>query len=302
MTSIGVVITTHNRPDMLARALASVAAQTRQPDATVVIDDASPTPVTVASHDVLVVRQHERQGVCAARNLGLEMISTELVTFLDDDDVLAPTFLELQVDGIAGSALPPPVAAIGSRVFRGGDGVAVRRHMPRSIERGSSWLEDPVPMVQNSLVAPTAALRLLNGFDRRFEAWEHEDLFERLLTVCALQAVPNAEYASDMADRPERLTKDYRRLARGIDLTLSQHGAVFARNRGLRASYCRASADYWLRSGERSRACSQAIRAVLATPRDRRNYVALGFALTGGGDTVRRMRAARQRRLTSTDR
>lgn len=64
------------RGELLARALASVAAQTKPPAA------------------ISVAYDLDRRGAAHTRNMALFAASTEWVAFLDDDDVLYPTHLE----------------------------------------------------------------------------------------------------------------------------------------------------------------------------------------------------------------
>lgn len=61
----------------LTRAVASVAAQTHQPD------------------DVIIASDRKRLGSAATRNRALYHASTSWVAFLDDDDELLPTHLEI---------------------------------------------------------------------------------------------------------------------------------------------------------------------------------------------------------------
>lgn len=64
------------RADRLARALATVAAQTRPADA------------------VAVAIDHDHHGAAATRNRALAMVDTDWVAFLDDDDELWPNHLD----------------------------------------------------------------------------------------------------------------------------------------------------------------------------------------------------------------
>lgn len=76
MSTVTVVIPTHpGRELLLERALASVWAQTRQPDAVIV----SPDPTAT--------------GAAATRNRGLAMVGTEWTAWLDSDDELLPNHL-----------------------------------------------------------------------------------------------------------------------------------------------------------------------------------------------------------------
>jgi hypothetical protein len=93
MPVISVVIPTHNRSHLLARALASLP---QEPDGSlevIVVDDGSTddTAATVrnSGRKVTFLRQ-EQAGPGAARNLGMEAATGEYVAFLDSDDVWLP--------------------------------------------------------------------------------------------------------------------------------------------------------------------------------------------------------------------
>jgi glycosyltransferase involved in cell wall biosynthesis len=96
-----VVIPTHNRPDLVARAIRSVLAQTVLPREIIVIDDASQPPLTLPEglwDDRLRVIRHETSiGGAAARNTGLREAPTSIVAFLDDDDEWLPKKMEIQL-------------------------------------------------------------------------------------------------------------------------------------------------------------------------------------------------------------
>lgn len=108
--TIGVIIPAHDAASTLGETLASVRAQQRQPDEVVVVDDGSGdgTAAIAAAAGVAVVRQPQR-GVAAAMNAGLRATQSELVAFLDADDLWAPDGLAeqerrlLEQDDLAGT-------------------------------------------------------------------------------------------------------------------------------------------------------------------------------------------------------
>lgn len=108
--TISVIIPAHDAACTLGETLASVRAQQRQPDEVVVVDDGSGdgTATIAAAAGVAVVRQPQR-GVAAAMNAGLRATQSELVAFLDADDLWAPDGLAeqerrlLEQDDLAGT-------------------------------------------------------------------------------------------------------------------------------------------------------------------------------------------------------
>ena len=104
MTSIAVVVPTHNRSELLAVTLRSILAQ-RQVDLTVtVVDDGSSDAEAVATvveslsdARLRLIRIDTPGGVSAARNLGIRGTSSEWLALCDDDDVWAPEKLHEQL-------------------------------------------------------------------------------------------------------------------------------------------------------------------------------------------------------------
>ncbi|HEY1360223.1 MAG TPA: glycosyltransferase family A protein [Thermoleophilaceae bacterium] len=108
---ISVVIPAYNGETFLEQAIESVLAQTWQRTELVVVDDGSTdrSAEIAGSYPVRLVRQ-ENSGVAAARNRGVDEAEGELVSFLDQDDLLRPEKLERQLE----SLLAEPEAGMSS--------------------------------------------------------------------------------------------------------------------------------------------------------------------------------------------
>ena len=88
---VSVVIPTHNRGDLLPRAIRSVLQQTYLNLQCIVVDDASTENTAQVVYqfedDRLVYLFHEsNRGASAARNTGIAHAKGKLIAFLDDDD------------------------------------------------------------------------------------------------------------------------------------------------------------------------------------------------------------------------
>jgi len=94
--SIGVVVPTRNRPGLLRRTLAAIAAQDYpgRVRTVVVYDQSAPDPTLPG---VAVLDNARTPGLAGARNTGILALDTELVAFCDDDDEWAPDRLSAQV-------------------------------------------------------------------------------------------------------------------------------------------------------------------------------------------------------------
>jgi len=94
---VTVIIPTFNRVDLLRQTLASVSAQTLAPARVIVIDDGSRDGTGELLRDSpveVVANPNGGWGPARARGEGLRRAETELVAFLDDDDLLLPGALE----------------------------------------------------------------------------------------------------------------------------------------------------------------------------------------------------------------
>jgi glycosyltransferase involved in cell wall biosynthesis len=98
---VSVIIPTHNRRDMVRRAIDSVLAQDYSPIELIVVDDGSTDNTRAALEDYgdaicLLTQRH--QGVSAARNRGIRSAKAELIALLDSDDYWLPEKVLRQVE------------------------------------------------------------------------------------------------------------------------------------------------------------------------------------------------------------
>jgi SAM-dependent methyltransferase/predicted nucleic acid-binding Zn-ribbon protein len=99
-SSVGVVVPSCDRPDGLRRALESIAAQSRKPSVVMVVNDgcADITSVLEEFSGELTISalttDAPYSGSSVARNLALGVLNTELVAFLDDDNLMWPRWIE----------------------------------------------------------------------------------------------------------------------------------------------------------------------------------------------------------------
>lgn len=99
MARISVIIPTHNRPQLLPRAIESARAGGRDVEI-IVVDDASTdetAEVCKGLNGIRYVRAERNQGVAGARNIGLLSSTASYIAFLDDDDLRLPGSLDEQV-------------------------------------------------------------------------------------------------------------------------------------------------------------------------------------------------------------
>ena len=141
MHRVSIIITTHNRPRLLSRAVASARLSGRDPEI-VVVDDASTDETGEACRSlqgIRYIRVERRQGVACARNVGLQASSCEFISFLDDDDERLPGSLDMQVECL--EAEPRAGMIYGQALIVGVGGAAAQRLYPKHCPRGDIFWE-----------------------------------------------------------------------------------------------------------------------------------------------------------------
>ena len=121
---ISVIIPTHNRRELLLRAIDSVLKQTHADLECIVVDDASTdgtqtAVLDIADERVRYVRLPENVGACAARSRGVDMARGEYIAFQDSDDVWHAGKLERQLALLEESGADVTVCAM-RRMLPGG--------------------------------------------------------------------------------------------------------------------------------------------------------------------------------------
>jgi|SRR5208283_1156157 len=189
---VSVIIPTWNRRAMVLEAVASVLAQHDVACELIVVDDGSTdgtaqeltliatTSAARAGVAMRVLRTGENRGVAAARNTGVGVARTDLIAFLDSDDLWAPAKLRHQVDFMRDNPACQ-FAQTGELWVRAGRRVNPgRRHQKRS---GDIFLDS----LRTCLISPSAVImrtplfRTVGGFDETMTAAEDYDLWLRLL-------------------------------------------------------------------------------------------------------------------------
>ena len=225
-----VIIPTYRRPELLAKAVRSVLAQTINDLECLVVDDASPERPEVP-HDprVRVVRRKKNEGEPAARNTGLKQAKGRYVAFLDDDDRYTPGRLVLALEGLARA----PVSVC----FRAGmDGVA----------SGNRRLEGEVhDVILNGLTPQMGQVavhrNLMPRFDESFPALTDVDWWLRASADHAVATVPEVGLLYRRHDGPRNRNGTEERIRCSL-LLMEKHEEYFR-------AHPRASAFRWRRIG-----------------------------------------------------
>ena len=194
MTCVSVIIPTHDRADVLGRAVASVLGQTWTDLELFVVDDGSSdaTASVLAEFDDprLTGMHQENKGVSAARNLGIAASGGRYVALLDSDDYWMPDKLEKQVRFMAESGFA--ICQTDEIWIRNGQRVNPRfKHA-----KPAGWFLER--SLELCLISPSCVMftrelwRELGPFDERLPACEDYSLWLRVGARHPVGLVPEA--------------------------------------------------------------------------------------------------------------
>ena len=223
-----IAITTHDRPDLLRRAVDSALAQSVRDLEVIVVDDGSAEPVIMDRSDsrLRVLRNDRPLGVSAARNRGLWAARGHWITFTDDDDELLPEMVQASLEAVQRSTLPPPVAVLSGLEVLDHGGRLIEVRQPTRIPRGTPPFrgapDDGFSQDLNTLFAPVEILRSMGGWDDHIKGWEMDDLLIRLTEVMSLEGTPQVTYRRFRHQGPRKSNNADIALAGG-ELVLSKH-------------------------------------------------------------------------------
>lgn len=204
MSTLSLIIPVHNRWELTQRTLLSVEAQTRLPEALILVDNCCEDEVSNALRDeatrlaskmTVTLISCPTPGAPAARNAGLEYVDTEWVMYFDSDDTMLPEHIATAMS----SAISHPDAEIigWDSVFVDKNGRTLRRkifhtdrYLYNAIMHGS--------LATQSYMARTELFRRVHGWNPDAKIWNDLELSVRLILerptiVKALTTAPGVQ-------------------------------------------------------------------------------------------------------------
>ena len=177
---VSVVIPCYNSARYLAETVESVLAQTYARIEVILVDDGSTdaTPEIARSYPVQYVYQANR-GISAARNTGVVHSRGEYVQFLDHDDRLLPTAIEVGVKYL--EERPECAMAIGEHRYIQADGTAIGYSHKHAVGRDhyAELLEHNFIETPCSVLHRRSALDLTGLFAEEVQGAEDYELYLR---------------------------------------------------------------------------------------------------------------------------
>lgn len=188
--SVTCVVPTHNRDDLAWAAVRSILAQSCSPERVVLVDDTGRDPgrpsmgrIIDAAEGRVELRDasgSSTPGASWSRNVGAEGATTDLLAFLDDDDVWEPTYLEKMTAALGRDQSFSMAVAWGALERNG----VVREHNWRAPagKTAKSVVADNPGVTGSNFVVRRAAFENVGGFDPRLWVFNDLDFFVRFLS------------------------------------------------------------------------------------------------------------------------
>ncbi len=216
MRLVSAIITTHNRLDLLKRAIESVLSQTYKEIELIVVDDCSTDGTKeyceAQSFRYIHIPKEESRGGNHARNMGVLAAKGYYVAFLDDDDAWLPEKIEKQVQLI--ESMDCELVHGGRRLeLVDGDSVRFVDHLPNPNDWGDmsrKILLTICTTTTTNILAKRQAILDVGMFDESLKFWQEYELTIRLAQRKPFYFVnePISIYRVDLQDK-HRLTNKY---------------------------------------------------------------------------------------------
>ena len=230
------IITTHNRNDLVGRAIESVLNQTYPNLECIVVDDASEVSAECVCKNYPVkfiyIPKEESTGGNHARNIGIMQAKGTYVAFLDDDDYWLPTKIEKQVALIEekqcalvySNAKPEFVHADGSITYAEYPMDFLKMgNMSRKIFTSICCLNITIMVNRDKLIE-------VGLFDEKIRFWQEYELTMRIAQISEFYFVDEvlAVYRINRNDN-RRLTNKYDEWLKAVDYIYKKHAEEYSR-------------------------------------------------------------------------
>lgn len=234
MELVSAIITTHNRKELLTRAIESVFNQTYQKIELIVVDDASDDGTGEVCKErnlkYIYIPQTESRGGNYARNLGIKASRGEYCAFLDDDDYWLPEKISKQVALIEEKKCDV-VSCNRLNEFVSGKDTSIVEAKPMLKENGdiSRKILYSICSTTSLMLIRREPLLAVGLFDEKLRFWQEYELSIRLAQLCPFYVVqePLVVYRINKKDS-NRLTNKYFEWKDSVKYIYYKHKALYS--------------------------------------------------------------------------
>lgn len=244
MSRVSVIITTHNRCDLIKESITSVLGQTCQDFELLIVDDASTdnTAEAVSKFNdprIRYIRHEENQGAAVARNTGIRNAQYDCIAFLDDDDEWLPEKLALQLEVLDRSGADVGCVYTGHEIIVRSTGELIATTIPT--ERGHIYkkmLEQNRIGTTSIVLIPKKCFDDVGLFDESLPYYEDYEMFLRIAKKYKIECVsqPLLRYYVDVFGL--NYSKNLSRVERGLEI-MDQRYCTSSSDRAVKNHYSR---------------------------------------------------------------
>ena len=238
------VITTHNRCDLVGRAIESVLCQTYDNLECIVVDDASDesSQKVCKTYPIkyIYIPKDESKGGNHARNVGIMHAVGEYVAFLDDDDYWLPNKIERQVALIQEKKCDLVYANAKYEIVESSGKITYKEFPMDYLNMGDmrKKIYTNICCKTLTIMAKRQALLEVGMFDENIRFWQEYELTMRLAQMSPFYFVDEvlAVYRADNNDK-NRLTNKYYEWLKSVDYIHKKHSEFYS-NLSIFERYC----------------------------------------------------------------
>jgi glycosyltransferase involved in cell wall biosynthesis len=236
MPAVSAIITTRNRPELLARAVESVKHQTFKDIEIIVVDDASdngPDPQASSDPDIryIYIPKEESKGGNYARNVGIRSSNGDFLAFLDDDDFWIASKTEKQLMELKEKNGCFVYCRKVVEFIKDG-----KTHYyclkPSQLDQGdmSHRVFYTAYCLTSMIMVSRETLFRIGLFDENLSFWQDHELFIRLAQATPFLYIdePLCVYRKDLTDSL-RLSNRFRKWKESVNIVHKKHRTLYHR-------------------------------------------------------------------------
>jgi glycosyltransferase involved in cell wall biosynthesis len=284
--AVSVVVATRDRPELLRKALGSIAVQDYAgPVELVVVYDQSEPETGLAAdlplagqagvRSLRVVTNSRTPGLAGARNSGVTASSGELLAFCDDDDSWRPDKLRSQVTMLTETGAGLSVCGIEITI---GDQTHVRVPTPADVTVAELARRRVMEAHPSTVVVRRSAFDRIGWVDEELPGGYAEDYDWMLRALAAEKVAVVSKPLVEVLWHPGSFfTTRWAVIIEALDYMIDKHAVIRDSPRGLARIYGQKAVAY-AALRRRSESSRWALRALRLAPTEKRGYLALAIA------------------------
>jgi glycosyltransferase involved in cell wall biosynthesis len=224
---VSVVIPTHNRAELVKRAVQSVLNQSYANVEIIVVDDGSSDDTSSALEEFITagliryIRHDSPQGASAARNSGIMAANGKYITGLDDDDIFEPSRIEELIN-----AYEPNYSFVYSYSYIIRNGRKFLRRYASHITLKKILYRN---LVGNQILTERRRMTEIGGFDTELPARQDHDMWTRLIERFGQPLAVKKPLMIEVQSHNDRISSMPQKVREGASLFFKKHSAKMDR-------------------------------------------------------------------------